>query len=61
MLTINQTFGWFYKTQFLATPCQFCEHLNPTIKCQEVGLQINPYKDNIFPNISIGLNKSLKG
>lgn len=31
LLAINQALGFFYKTQFLATPCNLCGQLNPEV------------------------------
>jgi len=31
-LAVNQTLGFFYKTAFLATPCQLCGDLNPDVQ-----------------------------
>ena len=57
MLAINQTFGWYYKAQFLKSPCYLCVELNPAWeKCYEFGSAEIP-KDNISVNTS-GLNWS---
>lgn len=29
MFAINQTLGFYYKSQFLQSPCQLCVELNP--------------------------------
>ncbi len=32
VLLVNQSLGYFYKVQFLKTPCDLCEELNPHLK-----------------------------
>jgi len=32
MLAINQTFAFFYKAEFLKSPCQVCGELNPGVQ-----------------------------
>ena len=32
MFAVNQTLGFFYKAEFLQTPCELCEELNPHLE-----------------------------
>jgi len=40
MLAINQTFGWYYKIQLIAKPCDLCLKLNPNLTLEEKPLYI---------------------
>jgi len=31
LLALNQAFKWYYKIEFLKTPCQLCADLNPDL------------------------------
>jgi hypothetical protein len=34
MFAVNQTLGYYYKSQFLQSPCQLCKDVNPHLeKC----------------------------
>lgn len=41
LLAINQFLGFIFKAQFLGSPCDLCEELNPHLKrCFEVASKI---------------------
>jgi hypothetical protein len=49
---VNQGLGYFYKTKFLATPCDLCIELNPHIeKCiletPKVTNELNGFNQNL--------------
>lgn len=59
MIAVNQTLGFFYKAEFLKTPCQLCGELNPGVSdCIEnynsprasypdgLGGWTDPFKEN---------------
>lgn len=45
MFAINQTLNYFFKAQFLVTPCQLCEKVNEGVKCK--GEIQSQYKINL--------------
>lgn len=45
MVAVNQTFEFYYKAEFLKTPCALCLELNP-----EVSKQCFIKEDKLYPN-----------
>lgn len=42
LFVVNQTLAFFYKSQFLQTPCGLCEKLNPGIEVVPKIILTNP-------------------
>jgi hypothetical protein len=53
MFALNQTMTWFYKAEFLQSPCGLCEKLNKDFVCSP-QTKVDSY---ILNNITIGFKK----
>ena len=47
-LAVNQGLGFFYKAEFLKTPCELCKDLNPEVR--------TCFKTILHPDIFYGFN-----
>jgi len=51
---VNQTFEWYYKAEFLKTPCELCEDLNPHLKlCPKLSEAYPSMLEKEYKNITI--------
>ena len=60
MFSINQTLNYFYKSEFLQTPCELCLKVNTHLDlCQKIDYNDEDYAINFSKtNITI-INKTL--
>jgi hypothetical protein len=54
LFMLNQAFAWYYKAEFLKTPCVLCAELNPDVKeCIQNGGQIKTIIKTVYPELNI--------